>query len=413
MRQILDAHIHSRYSRACSPDLTLPNIEIACEIKGIDIVATGDFTHPRWFLHIKKELAETSAGSGLYYLKSSQNKKVKFMLSSEVALIYKDQNKVRKIHLVIHAPSIEAVEKLNDEWSKRFNLRSDGRPILGMSAPQLVKDCLKIDERFLIYPAHIWTPWFAVFGSKSGFDSMTECFGEETKNIYAYETGLSSDPEMNWRLSALDKLTLLSSSDAHSLANIGREATVLDLDKITYNEIYQAIKKKDTKKIKETIEFYPEEGMYHFDGHRACHFSCSPEESKKNKGMCPVCKKPLTLGVAYRAGELADGLLGFIPKNVPGYRKLVGLEKIIAESFNVKSRQSKKVQLEYRKLIKGLGSELDILLNVDLKEIEKMTTTLIAEGIRRVRMGELIVHPGFDGEYGIVNIFSDKEKSKK
>ncbi|MEI7620215.1 MAG: endonuclease Q family protein [Candidatus Falkowbacteria bacterium] len=412
MRQILDAHIHSRYSRACSPDLTLPNIEIACEIKGIDIVATGDFTHPRWFLHIKKELVETNTGSGLYYLKSSNNKKVKFILSSEVALIYKDQNKVRKIHLVIHAPNIEAAEKLNDEWSKRFNLRSDGRPILGMSAPQLVQDCLKIDKRFLIYPAHIWTPWFAVFGSKSGFDSIAECFGEETKNIYAYETGLSSDPEMNWRLSALDKLTLLSSSDAHSLANIGREATILDLDEVTYNEIYQAIKNKDIKKIKETIEFYPEEGMYHFDGHRACHFSCSPEVSKKNKGLCPICKKPLTLGVAYRVDELADRPLGFVPKNISGYRKLVGLEKIIAESFSVKSRQSKKVQAEYHKLIKNFGSELDILLDVDLKKMGEVTPALIVEGIRRVRMGELIVHPGFDGEYGVVNIFSDKEKIK-
>jgi PHP family Zn ribbon phosphoesterase len=331
MRQILDAHIHSRYSRACSPNLTLPNIESTCLKKGVDIVGTGDFTHPQWFAQIKKLLIETKFGSGLYYLKSSLSKKVKFILSSEVALIYKDAGRVRKVHLIILAPNISAVEKLNNQWDKRFNLRSDGRPILGMSAPQLVRECLQIDPNFLIYPAHIWTPWFAVLGSKSGFDSLSDCFGVEIKNILAYENGLSSDPALNWRLSALDNFVSLSSSDAHSLANIGREATVLDLGAVTYQEIYQAIKDKDLRKIKYTIEFYPEEGMYYLDGHRNCRFSCRPEKSKGLKNICPICKKDLTLGVAYRIDELADRKLGFIPKDVPTYKKLIGLDKIIAE----------------------------------------------------------------------------------
>src|SRR3990167_9020566 len=208
MRQILDLHIHSKYSRSCSPELTLENIEAACRIKGVDIIATGDFTFPDWFSDIKDKLGETKAGSGLYKLKSAKDDKVKFILSTEVALIYKDGGKARRIHLVIHAPNVAAAEKLNNHLDENFNIRSDGRPILGMSAPALMKLCLDIDKKFLIYPAHIWTPWFAVFGSKSGFDKMEECFHKYTKNIYALETGLSSDPAMNWRLSALDNLTI-------------------------------------------------------------------------------------------------------------------------------------------------------------------------------------------------------------
>ncbi len=410
MRQILDAHIHSRYSRACSKDLTLPNIAAAARKKGINIVATGDFTHPQWFLHIKKELVETAPGSGLYRLRGDENSDVVFILSTEVALIYKDGGRCRRIHLVLHAPSIAAVEELNKRWGQRYNLKSDGRPILGLSAPKLVAECLAIDPRWLIYPAHIWTPWFAVFGSKSGFNSLADCFQEQTKNIYAYETGLSSDPEMNWRLSALDGLSCLSNSDAHSLGNIGREATVLELGKLTYDEIYSAIKDKAAGKIKYTIEFYPEEGMYHFDGHRQCNFSCAPEESKKLKGLCPVCKKPLVLGVAYRVAELADRPLGFVPAQAPGYRKLVGLDKIIAEAFNVKSRASQKVKREYDRLIKALGSELDILLNVEIAAIKDISAPLVALGVERVRQGKLLINPGFDGEYGTINIFRPEEK---
>jgi uncharacterized protein (TIGR00375 family) len=415
MKQILDLHIHSRYSRACSQKLTLKNIDHACRIKGVDIIATGDFTYPQWFGDIKKYLAPSE--NGLYKLESAPDDKIKFILSTELALIYKDNDKARRIHIIVHAPNIEAVEGLNNYLDKKYNIRSDGRPILGMSAPDLVKLCLSIHPKFLIYPAHIWTPWFSVFGSKSGFNSMEECFHEQTENIFAYETGLSSDPEMNWRLSALDKLTLLSNSDAHSLTNIAREANIFELDEISYDAIYEAIKSpRIENKVESTIEFYPEEGMYHFDGHRACDISFSPAESKKHKNICPVCKKPLIIGVLNRLEELADRPSGFIPQNKPSFKKLVELDKIIAEAIGVKSRSSQKVQNEYSNLIKNIGNELYILLDAPLSKIESATLNpLIAEGIKRVRAGNLIIKPGFDGEYGEIKIFqaSELEKRKK
>ena len=409
MLQVLDLHIHSRYSRACSPQLTLANIEKTCRTKGVHIIATGDFTYPAWFESIKNELIETNPKSGLYRLKTASDNQVKFILSTEVALIYKDGDKCRRIHLVIHAPSIAAAEKLNKQLDKKYNIRSDGRPILGIKAPALVELLLKIDPNFLIYPAHIWTPWFSVFGSKSGFNTLKECFKEQTKYIYAYETGLSSDPEMNWRLSALDKLTLLSNSDAHSLNNIAREANIMEISEpITYQKIYDNIKNK--RGMIKTIEFYPEEGMYHIDGHRDCHFSCEPLESKKLKNICPICKKPLVIGVLNRVAELADRPVGFRPKNAADFQKLVELDKIIAEALNIKSRSSLLVQKEYRSLITKFGSELDILLNLDLKIIGPEVDSRIIEGIKRVRAGKLIIKPGFDGQYGQINIFTEDDR---
>ena len=410
MQQIADLHIHSKYSRACSRDLNLENIDKTCRIKGIDIIATGDFTFPDWFESIRNELDEVG-NSGLYKLKIAEDDKIKFILSTELALIYKKNDRCRRIHIVVQAPNVKAVEELNSYLDKKYNIRSDGRPILGMSAEELVKLCLSIHPKYLIYPAHIWTPWFAVFGSKSGFDSMEECFGKYTKNIFGFETGLSSDPEMNWRVSALDKLTLLSNSDAHSLPNLAREANVFDLKNVTYDEIYEAIKSKDIKKIKYTIEFYPEEGMYHFDGHRECGVSFEPKETKKHKGICPVCKKPLVIGVMNRVEELADREEGYVLKEAPGYKKLVGLDKIIAEAIGIKSRSAQKVKIEYNNLINSLGPELQILLKEDLENIKKVTLPEIAEGIRRVRAGELYIKPGFDGQYGEVKIFKDEEKS--
>jgi uncharacterized protein (TIGR00375 family) len=410
MRQILDLHIHSKYSRACSPQLTLSGIDAACRTKGVDIIATGDFTYPAWFSDIKNELEEINE-SGLYKLRKSQDEKIKFLLSTEVALIYKDGGKARRIHIVVQAPNIKAVEELNKYLDKKYNIRSDGRPIMGMKAPELVNLCLSIHPKFLIYPAHIWTPWFAVFGSKSGFDSMEECFHDQTENIYAIETGLSSDPAMNWRLSALDRLTILSNSDAHSLPNIGREASVVELNEISYNEIYEVIKKKDLNKLKYTIEFYPEEGMYHFDGHRDCKIRFSPEETKKQKNICPVCKKPLTVGVMNRVEELADRAEGFNPSGAVSFRKLVELDKIIAEALNIKSRQSQKVQSEYNNIIKKVGPEIKILLDEPLENLKKIISSPIVEGIKRVREGKLFIDPGYDGQYGKVNIFSPEEKA--
>lgn len=409
MEKVLDLHIHSKYSRACSHKINLFNIDETCRMKGVDIVASGDFTYPEWFKHIKENLEEVN-NFGLYKLKKSEDESIKFILSTELALIYKDGGKARRIHIMVNAPNLEAAEELNKHLDKHYNIRSDGRPILGMSAPNLVKLCLKIHPKFLIYPAHIWTPWFAVFGSKSGFDSMEECFHDQVEYIYAYETGLSSDPEMNWRVSELDKLTTLSNSDAHSLPNIGREANIMNLEVETYEEIYETIKNKDLNKLKRTIEFYPEEGMYHYDGHRTCNISLKPSEAKKNKGICPVCKKPLTIGVLNRVEELADRPEGFIPKKYTPFIKLVGLDKIIAESLNIKSRSSKKVLSQYNFLVENVGNELFILTKADKSLIEKYSSKIIADGVERVRKGEVIIKPGFDGEYGQIKIFNDDEK---
>lgn len=440
MRQIADLHIHSKYSRACSKDLSLDNIDKACRTKGVDIIATGDFTFPDWFSSIKNELAEIKTPSppppspgggvltGLYKLKTAPDDKVKFILSTELALIYKKNDRCRRIHIVVTAPNIAAAEELNKYLDKHYNIRSDGRPILGLSAEGLMKLCLGIHPKFLIYPAHIWTPWFSVFGSKSGFDTMEECFGEYTKDIYAYETGLSSDPEMNWRLSALDKLTLLSNSDAHSLPNIAREANVFEFNRVTYDELYDVIKSGSKNALRPgsgqirssgsyldyTLEFYPEEGMYHLDGHRDCGVRFAPAETKKHKGICPKCKKPLVIGVLNRVEELADRPASAkAPAGKPGFRKLVELDKIIAEALGTKSRTAKKVRAEYDNLIRALGPELFILLDSDLEKIKNAAGPRVTEAVRRVRAGELKIEPGFDGQYGRVKIFTDEEKEDR
>jgi uncharacterized protein (TIGR00375 family) len=277
---------------------------------------------------------------------------------------------------------------------------------------------LSVHQQFLIYPAHIWTPWFSVFGSKSGFNSFEECFHGQTSHIFGYETGLSSDPEMNWRVPALDKLTLLSNSDAHSLANIGREANIFDLDDFTYEEIYQAIKNRDLSKLKGTIEFYPEEGMYHFDGHRDCHVSFAPNEFKKHHGVCPVCKKPLTIGVANRVAAVAGSYgvpreEGFILPGAPGFEKLIELDKVIAQTLGVKSRSSVRVQKIYNDLVAALGDEISILRTAEINKIAGVSGERLAEAVRRVRAGELHIQPGFDGQYGEVSIFSEEEREEK
>lgn len=407
MFYVLDLHIHSRYSRACSPQLSLVNIAATCVNKGVDIVATGDFTYPAWFKSINTELEEIKNGAGLYKLKSAADDQVKFILGTELSLVYKDADKVRRIHLLVHAPNLEVVKELNDVLDRKFNIRSDGRPILGISAPELLKLLFKIHPHFLVYPAHIWTPWYSVFGSQSGFNSLKECFHDQLEHIYAYETGLSSDPEMNWRLSALDHLTMLSSSDAHSLNNIAREATVMEFEgNLSYEKIYANIKYK--KGIVKTIEFYPEEGMYHFDGHRACSFNSEPAASRRLKNICPVCKKSLVIGVLNRVEDLADRPKGFRPAQVPDFEKIVELDKIIAEALNIKNRQSKAVQIQYHHLIKQFGPELFILLGLDLntKEVVSGMGERLREGIARVRAGQLKIEPGFDGQYGKITIFS-------
>ena len=428
---IADLHIHSKYSRACSGELTLENIDKWCRIKGVDLVSTGDFTHPAWFKDIEEKLV--ADGTGFLILKeaptspnpSSGRRGVnpRFILGTEVSCIYRQgghrkggASQTRRLHLCLYLPDLESVRKFNEELTKRgCNIRSDGRPILGLSGKEIVKIIKAISPRGQVIPAHAWTPWFSVFGSKSGFDSLEECFEELTPEIFAIETGLSSDPAMNWRLSALDKIALVSNSDAHSLPNLGREANVFDLDiqKTSYDELFKTIKEKNPRRFLKTLEFYPEEGMYHYDGHRACGISWMPKETKKHKNICSVCKKEVTVGVLNRVEELADRLEGFKPAGAVPYTSLVELDKIIAEAVGVKSRKSLAVGREYDKLIKNGGNEFNILLSLDLAELKKITLLEIVEGIRRVRAGEVKLAAGFDGEYGKVSIFTPQEKKDR
>jgi uncharacterized protein (TIGR00375 family) len=412
MQYIADLHIHSKYSRATSRDADLEHIELWCKKKGINIVATGDWTHPVWFSELQKKLEPL--GNGLYQLKGSDGQ-IKFFCSTEVSCIYSKGGKVRRLHIVVFAPSLKVVEKINAQLSLIGNLKADGRPILGLDTKKLLEIVLAVDEKCLIIPAHAWTPWFAVFGSQSGFDNLEECFEEQTKHVHAIETGLSSSPLMNWRLSALDNITLISCSDAHSPANLGREACAFEFseNELSYEAICQAIKNKDQNKFKFTLEFYPEEGMYHYDGHRSCNVSLSPEETKKIKNICPQCGKKLTIGVLHRVDNLADRQAGFIPKNAIPFKSLVGLDDVIAESLGVAGRKTKAVQNEYENLIKKCGSEFNVLLNYSLDDLKKITKERIIEAIRRNRTGELSVKPGYDGVYGEVKIFSSEERQNQ
>ncbi|MDD5110769.1 MAG: endonuclease Q family protein [Patescibacteria group bacterium] len=408
MEHVVELHPHSKYSRACSPQLTIKNIDATCARKGVSVMGTGDFTHPAWFAEMKKTLVP--AETGLYAVRDSKNG-VRFICTSEIACIYSKGGKVRRLHIVIVAPGLEAVEKINKELFKIGNLAADGRPILGLDAKKLAEIVWSIDEKCLVIPAHAWTPWFSVFGSFSGFDSLKECFEELTPRIYAIETGLSSDPEMNWRLSVLDSVLLVSNSDAHSLPNIAREANRFEIapEKLSYAEIHRIIKEKDRKGFLGTIEFYPEEGMYHYDGHRACQKSFAPAETKRLGGKCPSCGKPLTIGVLSRVEQLADRPEGFKPASAFPYVKLVELDKIIADALGIKTRHSKVVQEEYDALVAKGKTELNILLALPLSELKGMTSPEIAEGIKRVREGKLKITPGYDGQYGKVEIFGAGE----
>lgn len=415
MKIIADLHTHSRFSRACSPQLTLPNLEKWAQIKGVNLLTTADFTHPAWIKECEEQLE--AEGNGFYKLKKFQSK-VHFIFTTEISFIYKKDNKIRRVHEIIFAPSLETVKKINKNLEQRkFNLNSDGRPILGLADRDFLELVKNIDEKIEVIPAHIWTPWFSIFGSKSGFNSVEECFGDLSKYIFALETGLSSDPPMNWRVSALDKYTLISNSDSHSLKNIGREANVFEIedDKFSYQELIRILKEKDTKKFLYTIEFFPEEGRYHFDGHRDCGIVFDPKQTIKYKGICPKCKKPLTVGVSYRVEELADCEPGRVPQNKPGYKKLIELDKIIAQAFGTKGRESKTVLDIYFQIIKSLQSnELSILTDFPLSEMEaRGVDERIIEGISRVRQEKLFISPGYDGVYGQIGIFERPEIKKE
>jgi len=412
MRIVADFHIHSKYSRATSRDMDLEHIFQSAKEKGITVVGTGDFTHPEWFDNLKKKLEPVE--EGLYRLKSqatNSNDQIRFVVTGEISNMYTRNGRGRRIHNLVILPSLESAEKINNILSWQGNLKSDGRPILGMDSEELLKIIIDAEPNTLFVPAHIWTPWFGVFGSMSGFDSLEEAFGENIKHIHALETGLSSDPPMNWRLSALDKFTLISNSDAHSPAKLGREVNVFDTE-LSYSAIRDAIIKKDKSKFLYTIEFFPEEGKYHYDGHRLCNVSMSPEQRKKVKGICPKCGRKLTVGVLSRVDELADRKDGFVPPDAIPYKSLVPLREIIAEAIGI-GPQTKGVEKQYQILIQKFSNEFNILLDVPLEELDKFTLPKIVQGIKRVRDGKLIIEPGYDGEFGKVKIFHEIEEKEK
>lgn len=423
MEIIADLHLHSKYSRAVSQNMTIPQISLWAGKKGIGLVGTADFTHPLWFRELKANLKEVNRG--IYINKNCLNEKFNplFILTTEIASIYSQGGRSHRIHNLILSPNFDIVEQINNKLlSRGVNLLSDGRPISGLSSQQLCEIVFSISKDCLIIPAHIWTPWYSLYGSNSGFNSLKECFGEFSDQIKAIETGLSSDPAMNWRIIELDKKSILSFSDAHSPQKLGREATVFEIKetkKLSYEDIKQAI---INNKIAYTIEFYPEEGKYHWTGHRLCQVKQSPEQVAKLGNICPVCGRKLTIGVMQRVEELASRL----PEEVigesehlikskierPPYFMIVPLLEILAEAIG-NSVNSQSVNNFYEQMIKKFNSEFEILLKTPIKFIAQDFGEKIAEGIERVRQGQIYVDPGYDGVFGVAKIWPDPEEKIK
>ena len=453
MKFIADLHMHSKYSRATSKDMVLEETDRIAAEKGILVLGTGDCTHPRWFKELSEKLEP--AEPGLFRLKKKYKKPTiwgtlsdtRFILSGEISSIYSRGGKTRRVHNVIVLSSMESAKRINSELGKRGNIVSDGRPILGIDSEELAKIIFDIEPTAMIIPAHLWTPWFGVLGSMSGFDSLEECFGEYSDRIIAVETGLSSDPAMNWRLSGLDGVAMISNSDSHSPQKIGREATIFDAE-FSYNGIREAIKnaspnairasavtsaphfvipakagiyagedpcfRRDDKKLNDhiiaTLEFFPEEGKYYHDGHRACGVSMTPKETKKNKGICPVCGKPVTVGVLNRVDILADakgsvktvGNLSTQENRVP-FHSIIQLDEIIADVLGV-GVKTKRVKMAYERLVKECGTEIDILMNINESDLLQHTDQHIVQGIMNMRAGKVRIVPGFDGEYGKISV---------
>ncbi|MEK7868319.1 MAG: endonuclease Q family protein [Candidatus Omnitrophota bacterium] len=399
MKFAADFHIHSKYSRATSPDMNIKTLSEYAKLKGVSLLGTGDFTHYLWLEELKNTLKDS--GNGLFEYNG-----VNFMLTGEISSIYSKNGRVRKIHNVIFVPSFDIADKVSSALSGYGNIAYDGRPIIGIDAKDLAELLFGISKDIFLVPGHIWTPWFSLFGSKSGFDSIEECFEEYTKDIYALETGLSSDPGMNWQWSKLDRFNLISNSDSHSPQKIGREANVFDIE-MSYKAVIDTLKKKDKKKFLYTIEFFPEEGKYHYDGHRACNVRFSPEETRKNKNICPACGKSLTIGVMNRVSELADRSAGFVPENSIPFKRMIPLAEIIADTVGV-GVASKAVNAEYRAIIPRLGTELEVLTEVNEDKLLRELPIKIAKAIINVRNGNVNILPGFDGEYGTIEILNEK-----
>jgi len=404
MEFIADFHIHSKYSRATSRDMDIKHLAEWAKLKGITLMGTGDFTHHLWLEELKHNLEDL--GNGLFKYKD-----VHFILTSEISSIYSKKGKTYRVHNMVFSPSFKTTDKINERLSRVGNLASDGRPILGLDAAELARIVFDIDENCMVIPAHIYTPWFSIFGSMSGFDKIEDCFEEQTSKIFAIESGLSSDPEMSWRLSALDRFSIISNSDAHSPSKIGREANVFNCD-LDYNTIREVLKTKDKKRFLYTIEFFPEEGKYHYDGHRLCGVRLSPKETKQYKGICPKCAKKVTVGVMNRVDQLADRAEGFMPDNAIPFKNLIPFEEIIAETKGV-AKGSVTVERDYRSYVAKFGTEFEILLKAPKEDLQKVLPPKVAEGVLRVREGKVKINAGFDGEYGTISIFGDEDKQAR
>lgn len=411
---IADLHIHSKYSRATSRDCVPEALELWARRKGINVVGTGDFTHPAWRAELRAKLIP--AEDGLYRLKDELRlpdapdgaaHTPRFLVTGEISSIYKKDGKVRKVHNVILLPSLEDAEKLALRLEEIGNLHSDGRPILGLDSRDLLEITMDVCPQAMLIPAHIWTPHFSMFGAFSGFDTVEACFGDMTPYIHAVETGLSSDPPMNWRLSALDRFTLVSNSDAHSPQKLGREANLFNTP-FSYAAMAAALERPDSEGFAGTIEFFPEEGKYHFDGHRNCQLCLKPSETLATDGRCPVCGKKLTIGVLHRVEDLADREEGFRPAHARPFESIVPLPEVIAASIGF-TPASAKVQTRYSALLHHLGPEFTILREAPLEDIAHATGPSVAEGIRRMRAGEVTLSPGYDGEYGKIHLLDEEE----
>jgi len=420
MKFIADLHVHSHFSRATSKNLDLEHLYIYAQLKGITVVATGDITHPEWYKEIKEKLEP--AEPGLYRLKKNIEKicneqvppscrgKVRFILNSEISSIYKKTGKIRKNHNLVFFPDMAVAESFNRKLAGVGNIVSDGRPILGIDARNLLEMILETSEQAFLVPAHIWTPWFSLLGSKSGFNSLEECFDDLSSHVFAVETGLSSNPVMNWRVSFLDGLTLMSNSDAHSPDKLGREANIFDTD-LSYPAMKKALQYRDSRTFLGTYEFYPEEGKYYFDGHRNCRVRFSPEKTLNFCGICPVCNRSLTIGVLNRVDELCDRKEGEKPKNASPFYSRIPLKEIIAEILKVGSG-SLKVMQRYQHALHVLGSELAILDTIPLAEIESAGFPMLEEAVKRMREGNIYIVPGYDGKFGKIEIFTENEKNQ-
>lgn len=402
MRIIADLHVHSRFSYACSREMEAERLAWWAKRKGITLLGTGDFTHPIYLTSLKQKLEP--AEEGLFRLREGE-REIRFLLTVEITNIFRHAGRLRKTHTLVFAPSFAAVDRLNAHLAVHGNLATDGRPTLTCSAHELLKVVLNTAPECEVIPAHVWTPWFSVLGSFSGFDSLAECYGEDVQYIRAVETGLSSDPAMNWRLSALDKIALISNSDAHSPRKLAREANVLECE-LSYAGVLDALTSHDPAQFLYTIEFFPEEGKYHLDGHRQCGVRLSPADTRQVKNACPVCGKKLTVGVLHRVEALADRAAGYQPAGAIPAKHLLPLEEIIATALG-QHPNTKKVNAEYDRLIERYGSELAILLALEEDELADGTPARTLAGILKVRRGEVNITPGYDGVYGKIGLFDE------